>query len=700
LGEELTLAEIEGGIRISPVSEKYPGALHQAAPKALEDYQKLAIQELEHLRVMLHRFDPAYTLSWLTFKSNFHPWGTYYEPEDEYLGPSVGLAAHVLLESAMSKQERLVPSVHDLYGLLNQLLIIQYTGLVMETARSICDQREDPWDPRRSLRESWLFSMPTIYSRHADEVAVRLFGTSAQWLFEGLGFEFEELLRAREAIWDYIERGVNSAIAEAQDSLAAMQSKTETPSPLAFEEALLPLLPRAMSFDARRLKTREPTLDEDRLTAVLDAFSRKVSSGTDRPTSLFSESPLEAYPFIEDGDGNYYLPDFDRLAGYLVPLVEPHLANNKGYSKHRASTVDQVAIESLRRMLPGATTFEHVYYDYGKGSRDQQAEVDGLVLFDEVALVVEGKASKLSLQSRRGDVERLRRDLSRSIGDAYRQGKRATEFLQSSPIVTIKDRYGKEQASLNASSIRKVYVVIPTLHSMKYFSTNLRALRAWDVIPRDEAPWCVSLTDLMIVRDTLRRPAELIGYLEWRQRMLQDENVFFPDEIELFGSYLYGWIRPPETADSEAFVQVGGMQSDFDDWYLYLEGEALRAEQPRKQTVPMIRRFRDRMERQRPPGWLFASAYSLMIPIGLMRAAEHETRKDLRRLPARSIALRSAGPVGLVLLGQATNRAEAMATPEVVQLANTVDWVWFVRLEEDQPELVWVLPSSKPTHAT
>jgi hypothetical protein len=694
LGEELTLDRVESGIRVSPVPDEHRRALEQAAPKALEDYQKLAFQEIDHLRTVLHWFDPAYTLSWLTFKGNFRPWGTYYEPEDEYLGPSLALATHVLLESAEGEQQEHIPSVRDLYDLLNQLLRIQYTGLVAEKARAICEQRASPWEPRSTLRQAWLMMTPTIYSRHADEVAARLFGASASWLLEGLGFELEDLLRAREAIWDHIQEGVNNAIGEVQDGLDATRPRIEEPSPLAFEEALLPLLPGAMSFDAWRLMSREPALDEARLARILELFSRKVSSGTDRPTSLFSESPLEASPFVEDSYGNYFSPDFERLAGYLVPLLEPHLVNNKGYSKHRASIVDRLALESLRRMLPGATTFEHVFYD--SGPEGQQAEVDGLVLFDEIALVVEGKASKLSLQSRRGDVERLRRDLSRSVGDAYLQGKRATEWLQSSPIVALKDRYGVEQASLSTSSIRKVYVIVPTLHSMKYFSTNLKVLRDWDIVPRAEAPWCVSLTDLMIVRDTIRRPAELVGYLEWRQRRLQEENTYFPDEIELFGSYLYGWMRPPE-ADEDDFVQVGGMQSDFDDWYLYLEGEAPKVEQPRKQTVSMVRRFRDRVERQKPRGWLFASAYSLMIPIALMRSVEREARKTLRGLPARSVARKSAGPLGLVFLGQSIDHAEAAANPDIVHFADSVQWIWFIRLEDGQPELIWVMPSSTVT---
>jgi hypothetical protein len=689
LKQEFGFTQTKGGFLANLPPAEFSEALRNAAPGAITEYQRLIPIETEALRALFHTLDPAVTLAWLSHRHNFRPWGTFYEPQDEYLGPCIVIAAQLLLEHPQSPQPRRFPEVEELYDLLRHLLKLRDIGIIIEMARNTIQEPSQAFDPRQHLRESWLVMSESNYSRHADEVARELYGSREEWLIDQLGFALDDLMATRQAMFSLIQ---NNLLASVKHAMAPFAEILEYDYELQVqvEQTLLPLLPDAMSFDVERLLYHAPSLNADRVRAIIETFTRDILQGPETFSSLFALSPLFATPFLRDGE-RCYIPDYDRIAGYIVPLLEPHLVGKKRFSRHRANTVDQLTVDCLRRMLPGAEAYQHVFYTYREGDHEQQAELDGLILFDEVAFVVEGKASKLSLQSRRGDLERLKRDLSRSIGEAWLQGKRARDYIESSAVASFKNEQGDVVSTVDPARLSKLYVVEPTLYSMGQFAANLGVAREWELIPRSEAPWTVSLTDLMIVRDTISHAAELVGYLEWRQRILEDENTIFSDEVELFGAYLYGWMRPLHTPP-DSFVMVAGSQGDFDDWYMYLEGEAPKAERPRKQTTPIVRRFREKMERQRPPGWLLASAYCLMSPVAMMRVVEQQLRKDWRSLPPQAMTVSVSEPYAVILLGRDLELADFWERSSSLQLLDTVQWIWIIRVSIGQSELLWVMP--------
>jgi hypothetical protein len=690
LRERISTTPLESGFSANRPPADSLKALREAAPGALTVYQQLIPTEIDSLRAILRTLDPSVTLAWLSHRNNFRPWGTFYEPQDEYLGQCIVVASHLLLERPQRPHPRRFPNVQELYDLIVRLLRLRDMGVIIEMARGFCEEPRKGFDPRRYLRESWLLMSESNYRRHADEVARELYGTREEWLVDQLGFTLNDLLLTREAIFTVIQDSVLAAITQAASPFAEA-SEYDLEIHMQIEQNLLSLLPDAMSFDADKLIQQAPNLRSDRVRAIIDVFSRDILQGSEVFSSLFTESPLVGSPFLRDGQ-RCFVPDFDRVAGYIVPLIEPHLRDKKRFSKHRANTVDRLTIDCLCRMLPGAEAYQHVFYAYKEGDGKHEAELDALVLFDEVAFIVEGKASKLSPQSRRGDLERLRRDLSRSIGEAWLQGKRARDYIRSSDVASFKNERGETVVAVDSARVSKSYVVMPTLYSMGDFATNLGVVREWELVPEGEAPWTVSLTDLMIVRDTISHPEELVGYLEWRQRVLEDENVFFPDEVELFGAYLYGWMRPRDVPD-DSFVLVSGLQGDFDDWYMYLEGEAPRAEQPRKQTTPLVRRFREKLERQRPPGWLLASAYCLTSPVAMMRVVEEQLRKDWWNLPPRAMTAKFSEPYALILLGRDVSLSDFWERSSSLYLPDNVQWIWIIRVNKGQSELLWVMPS-------
>ena len=179
----------------------------------------------------------------------------------------------------------------------------------------------------------------------------------------------------------------------------------------------------------------DPSLDASRVRAILSELA--VTVGSLDPASyrgLFDPNPLRDRPFLEH-EGEYLLGlpgamtrDIDTLLEFRVVKGSP------GVSKQRAKTLDRLAVEYLSRLLPGAATHTNLHYE--------GTELDGLVLFERTALVVEGKGSGISVQGQRGDTARLRRDietLSKTRGAEARAPAtsccgRATRSLRTSVV--------------------------------------------------------------------------------------------------------------------------------------------------------------------------------------------------------------------------------------------------------------------------
>ena len=129
------------------------------------------------------------------------------------------------------------------------------------------------------------------------------------------------------------------------------------------------------------------------------------------------------------------------------------------FSKARAKTLDRLAIDYLTALLPGSEGFTNLYYD--------GVELDGLVIFESTAFVVEGKGSALSIQAQRGDLVRLGRDLGRAVEEAWTQGARARDYLFREKDVIFVDEGGSEVLRIPAGTIEEVFIVNPTLHGSR-----------------------------------------------------------------------------------------------------------------------------------------------------------------------------------------------------------------------------------------
>jgi hypothetical protein len=243
--------------------------------------------------------------------------------------------------------------------------------------------------------------------------------------------------------------------------------------------------------------------------------------------------------------------------------------------------------------------------------------MDGLVLFDDVAIIVEGKGGQLSRPARRGDLQRFRSDL-KCITKGWEQAVRDRRYLTSAAEVVFED--GAKTLVVPTAHIRRTYVVVPTLHPLLTWSTQLRDLVDAGILPVGAVPWIVAVTDLRVVCESLRRPAELIAYLDWREDLMAHNGNVVTDEIELLGAWLAG-AAIPSTGTSDGAVLVVDMQAEFDDHHRAL-ATGRPGRPPAKRVTGPAADLLDELERERPRGWLAQSVACLNTPYRELVAAE------------------------------------------------------------------------------
>lgn len=588
-------------------------------------FQRELVDMTSALRGLLAQGDPLYILSVIQASNLLAVRGGYYEPTHSGLESKVELVAGLLLTQrppaeAMETSDQAMQAIHDKLDRLLDLLLL----------RNLSAPRGDDVvvaELRFMGALHWMTVRGSSYAHHGRELARALYRPFDKWCLQRHGFTIDDVLRIGaevDALWT--DR-INSLFGDARAFAEKMEAKARDPvsrdeltaeerARLDSPEAIAALRARA-AIEVFKHGVREattftaqdligPELLEDRVGAVLGELSLSAGSlSASDYTGLFDESPLVEHPFFEF-DGRFKLVVPGMLLRDTVALLEDRFMSGvPSFSKARAKTLDALAVDYLTGLLPDSDGFTNLFYG--------EHELDGLVIFEPRAFVVEGKGTPLSIPAQRGDVVRLRRDLERAVEDAWVQGERAKQYLLREQDAIFHDAAGNEILRVPAGTVDEVVIVNPTLHQLADHAPQLPRLRKLGLFAAGEFPWSVSINDLRVISETCENPAVFLHYLIWRGRLPLGEQVTVMDELDLWGSYLL-CERFGSLADEGHYI-VGNASTDFDAYYAGVVGDGPKKPRPGKFLEEPVKSFVDEVARERPPGWLDAAGACLDLSI-------------------------------------------------------------------------------------
>jgi hypothetical protein len=250
------------------------------------------------------------------------------------------------------------------------------------------------------------------------------------------------------------------------------------------------------------------------------------------------DSPLVGAPVIATQRG-YLVALFHLFSTELSRLLERIFARAPGlhYYRARGEELEESALVMLDNVFPDATVVHG-----GKYRGDQAGElieVDGIVLWHDIAIVVEGKGGYLSARSRRGDEAAAIGDYRDTIGDGFFQAARLLRRLERDGRVELVDDSGRT-TTLDGRLIRRAYVVIPTADQFGGILTALDLFWRAGVLPPASIPLIISIQQLNLLVDLLSTPLEFIAYLDYREQILANPAIQVADEGEILGHFVGG----------------------------------------------------------------------------------------------------------------------------------------------------------------
>lgn len=559
------------------------------------------------LRGLLEGADPFHLIATIQFANLFVAWGSYYEPTHEGSEAKVELVCGFLATQPPNRtgqrpEPKAMQAIFDELDRIEELVL-----LVNLTMRAGDDHRAAALRFSGAMR--WMSLRGNSFAGHGAELAQEVYRRYDDWMLETFGFTVDDVLQVGQAATGLTAKRMNDLGrdgAEAMNRAGPTDGSGFAAAVMAMLELFETRIRGVAAFTAADLLGFRDSLDPERTRAVLEDLSIEVGSlEATAYTGLFDVNPLRERPLLRMGD-EFVLAIPGMLTRDADALLEPRLiAGRPNFPRHRAKTLDRLAVEYVSDVLPGAAAHTNLYYE--------DTELDGLVLFDDFAVVIEGKAGGMSVPARRGDVRRLREDIQRNVEDAWRQAARARAYLLRDEDSTFRDENGEVILHVPAGSIHDVVIVNPTLHELGGHASQLGGLRALGLFPEDELPWSVYINDLRVIAETSDNAAVFLHYPVWRSRLPLGDGVVVWDEIDLWASYLMCERFTPLSEHGE--IVVANSSTDFDAYYDGLAGHGPRSKRPAKFLKEPVTSFVSRMAEERPAGWRSAAGACLDLSI-------------------------------------------------------------------------------------
>lgn len=599
--------------------------LRALAPDAVVRF--IAGQEtcLATLIAAIENVDPAPLLAGMMFLTRTERWGQHYEPHAEPRSLDLELVAAIV--SGLTYDQRRPATVADLRAVCHTARELSYWAQAVALAHGDAAELDARAAMRRELLQRWLTWRGSALPNHARALARTLasrmdsasksLGFSARDLFEfttALERRWEQLLTpCADAFWAF----ARSVAREEPAQLGSASPRFQE----AFMTAAMLMLPSVLSVPAQGgsiLGDAQKANEQ----AIIGALGMRP--GTGQPVKkVLTDPPQRSRPFLllpqplETADDNP--AELALLVNPGALSTEAHLTVEALMSRTfpkwpamRAQAVDDHTAEIIRAALPGARVYTNLYIDGPAGP-----EMDGLVVYEDIVIVIEGKGAPLKIAARRGSIDRLVGQLHNLVAEGYRQLERDRAYVLDGRPARFYNKAGDCVCTINGADVRRCYQLMPTLDGFADLGAALPRLADLQVLPPTANPWIVGLTDLQVVADVLDRPAHFVAYMDFRLRWANESRLVTVDERELLNLFLYQVDLPGRLAqlDGNGLLMHAANQAIYDDWYAGLLGLGPIAPKPRIRATKRVRRFVDELARLRPNGWLASASSALQLPL-------------------------------------------------------------------------------------
>lgn len=311
--------------------------------------------------------------------------------------------------------------------------------------------------------------------------------------------------------------------------------------------------------------------------------------------------------------GKFYCFDVITLTDHFYRNIERRIRTHEPtyveeWNRRQKSVSEELPLRLLSALLPMAKVFKSAYYPWRNPDtgKDQLVEVDGLILFDGLLLVVEVKAGSFLTIPPMPDLKRYSEALERLVQDPAIQGRRFLATLRELGEVQLFDSPSKHRTplgSIRLIDVQESHVTAISLDQLGAIATSIQhtALAGQD---RDQPVWRLSVDDLRVYTDMFRSPLEFCHFLTIRKSAYGERILDLPDELEHLGLYLEHnnyVMHAKEAAKNADSVGWIGYTALLDDYYQRCF-EGGQATMPRQDMPKVLVRILELLEASKQDG--------------------------------------------------------------------------------------------------
>tara|TARA_R110000737_G_scaffold353180_1_gene402940 strand:- start:1814 stop:3937 length:2124 start_codon:yes stop_codon:yes gene_type:complete len=268
---------------------------------------------------------------------------------------------------------------------------------------------------------------------------------------------------------------------------------------------------------------------------IINKFICNLEELTAKFTSLTSFNPYNAFPIIELEKESFLCFQIYSLYESLYETPVFLLNEDKKYSpiasKNRGNFTENFCIQKLTSVFGPKRVYNNIEIIPKKG--EILSEIDILILYGDIAIIVQAKSKRLTIESKKGNLSTIQSDFKLAIQDAYDQAAK-TAIAVLNPKEEF--RNSQKEPFIIENKIRKVYPIIILSDYYPSLTIQTREFLELHNIPEFSQPFITDIFNLDIICDFLRSPLYCLSYIDRRSNYLK--QIYLTHELTSLSVHL------------------------------------------------------------------------------------------------------------------------------------------------------------------
>ena len=258
---------------------------------------------------------------------------------------------------------------------------------------------------------------------------------------------------------------------------------------------------------------------------------------------MLKETPIKYKPFISIEE-NYYCFSIDNLIDNIYRTVLRAIRKRDNNTSRIINNIQKELSEALpfkflKSILPESDIYQSIYYKAPVGANDKNewCECDGIILYDDVMIIVEVKGGSLSPVSPFSDKEAYKKSLNDLASNPYKQSLRLFNEYNRSEKIKIYKKEGKKSYEF-IKEINDIKFIQACCVTLDDFNELAAQIEKTEFIEKSNLPiWCVSINDLRVYPELFDSSSIFLNYLYQRSHAVRNPYIKANDELDHVGMY-------------------------------------------------------------------------------------------------------------------------------------------------------------------